>query len=285
MKKIILLLFIFQISCVENISQQTLQQSVKRVVIDAVFSDLVDFNRVIITQSTQFDTQNKIEKVENGLVIIKNTTQNISDTLLHTKDGIYKSNKTNFVPKSNQIYELIVEVNGQKYTSKTKCPAKVGFELIDLRSKFKEIARPFANYAQFNFSENRYIYSGDSLFEVEANGRINRSENNYLRGEVYRFDDKYKNPNIFLIFDTQRVVNEVNNINPPGAFLRNDEVSIYIFGITPESYKFYQTLRQLTNYEGGLFSPSQGNPISNLDNGALGLFDVCLIKKFKIFVK
>lgn len=285
MKKIILLFIFFTVSCVENISDITFKQSNKKIVIDALFSDNYLYNKVILNYSTQFNYQNKIEKISHAIVIIKNITENTFDTLILKSEGIYVPKNKSFIAKPNQEFELNITLDGSFYKSKSKCETKVGFEIEDLSSNFSEIAKPFKNYSQFNFSEKRYIYTGDSVYTISSNGRINNKENNYIRGEIFRFKDKYKNPNLFFIFDTEKLKDEINNINPPGSFLRNDLITIAVFGINEATYKYYQTLRQLTNYEGGFFSPPPGNPTSNIDNGGLGLFDVCLIKEYKIIVR
>ena len=62
---------------------------------------------------------------------------------------------------------------------------------------------------------------------------------------------------------------------------------IEMHSLTEEAYQFYKALLQQFRNDGGMYSPSPGSPLGNIDNGALGFFKVSAVNRlnFKIRIK
>jgi len=67
----------------------------------------------------------------------------------------------------------------------------------------------------------------------------------------------------------------------------SNDYFIEMHSLTEEGYQFYKALLQQFRNDGGMYSPSPGSPVGNIDNGALGFFKVSAVNRlnFKIRIK
>jgi len=284
MKILNLLILFLSFSCTVDVSDIVFKESEKRIIIDAVFTDDIKFNYVSVSYSSHFDKKIIIENEDNAKITVVDMETNIADTLKNISNGQYAFSNQ-FIALENHRYKLKVQINNSVYESIASCPQKIDNEIKDFRSKFQEKAQNFKNYGQYNFGDKKHIFLGDSVFIVKANAYFNGNQESYFRGELYRNSDKYINPNIFFIFSGLLFKNEINEIEMPGSFKSKDILNMYIFQTNKTTFKFYENLRLLSNYEGGFYSPPPGNPNSNISNNSLGLFEISLVKKFAFEVK
>ena len=277
-----LLIFFLACSCTKILNDYEVKTNGPEIIIEGVIIDSLTSHYVKITKSGTFENTTATSQiVENAFVTIEEEGGK-TDTLKYTERGIYKSAKWAGTP--GKTYYLKAVVEGKMFTAADKMPINFGFSVDSFYSKFAEFAPRFNNYGQFNFSDKRYIFTNDSVFKVFLNGRFENTENGFYRGEMFRNSYIYRNPKILLLFNTQYFSGKISDIEIPAGFIRNDTVSFHIYTISPVSYRFYQSFRQLINYEGGIFSPPPGNPVSNI-SGGFGLFEASRIKKYYIIVK
>jgi hypothetical protein len=89
---------------------------------------------------------------------------------------------------------------------------------------------------------------------------------------VYAFDDQFLNGSL-------------NGLPSPINFKEGELASVEIYSLTRQQYIYFVDLTNLLNNDGGMFSPPPANPRTNIQGGALGLFQVSGIRRGSILIE
>ena len=102
-------------------------------------------------------------------------------------------------------------------------------------------------------------------------------EENFYRFDIRRNGREFLDPEGIPSADDFALGQNIYGIELPGNFVVGDTVTTVMYGITEKAYTFLQDIFNVINNDGGLFSSAPGNPVTNVDNGALGYFMVSAV--------
>lgn len=236
-------------SC-EKVIDINLNKANPKYVIEGNLSDQPGDCKVLISRTVNFSDSSVFNAVRHAVVTIRED-QKEPIKLIETVPGVYRSN---MYATSSHLYTLSVKVDGQEFSSTVKVPEKASFDslyIIDFNS--------FGNSRKF---ANVIFKDPDGL------------------GNAYRFlqyKNKKENPNIFVLND---LYSDGRTINTFLAFFsdsdnqrldRGDTVRVEMQGIDPSVYKFFFSLNQASRGSGDNVAP--GNPVGNIEGGAIGYFN------------
>lgn len=238
----LLLLAVTLSSCEKEITMD-LHPSEPRVVIEGVVQE-GEFAKIRLTMSKNYDDETPYTPIEGATVKLSDDKGN-TETLLLAPSGAYES--INMKGELGASYKLLVEVDGQTYTSETKMPSSITIDTLFIIKFFSE------------------TYLAKTIIKDKP------GEDNY-----YRFIVNYNQkemPTILIDDDDKkdgRLIERTLPFNGDDDELVemevNDHLRVEMRCITKEAFDFYKAWDSLLN--GG----SQVNPPSNIKGGALGFF-------------
>ena len=245
------ILFIFSIwfvSCDKEINL-SLDKNTSMLVIEANITDQPGPYFVKVTRSVAITDKNVFPGVTNATITI---TDNLGkrDTLIHTLDGVYQTNKLRGVP--GITYYLEVQVDGKKITAESTMPQKVALDSLRI---------------------NGFEINGVVRYNI-----IPGYTDPIQLGNSYRFIQKINDTldQTFHVFNDNLNNGKVNQRPLRGGtdqleIKLKDTISVEMQCITRPTYLYYYTLNQQSSAgPGGGTTPS--NPPSNIQGGALGIF-------------
>jgi len=246
-------------SC-EKIIDIPVDESAQKVVIEAATSNLLGDSYVLLSKTATLYGQNIFKKVNNGTVKI---TDKNGVEVTFTEDGtdVGKYTHTTFVVTPNNTYTLQVNIEGKDYSAESSTQSTTVIDSIYVVKEPNNGFSPGGGGTNENDSIN--------LVFLAYSDKVN--EKNYYRFNVYTNGDRNKRMNI----TDDKVTNE-QNINGPffDSYESKDTVLVEMVNMDKANYTYFYSLANTSN--GGPFSASPANPVTNLDNGALGYFGAYL---------
>lgn len=216
---------------------------------------------VKISRTVDFSASNNFPPVVGALVLLTDTTNGISDTMVEASPGLYRSIEVGGVP--HHTYRLDVSADGKEYEAFSTMPAFVRLDSIkfaqnigiDNKLEINAVAEfqdpaSVANYYQFTETVNSRLLPDIFVFEDRL------SDGLYIQYPLYN-DSAYLAPG-----DTLRLT--MNCID------RN-------------VYNYFFTLMSVAG-NNNFQSATPANPMSNISNGALGYFSAHTTEKADIIV-
>ena len=246
------------LSSCEKVVDVDLTDSEPKLVIDAGISDK-DVNHIVkISKTIPFNQSNGFNGVSGAQVILTAPDgQQIAFT--QTEPGIYQSPKFAGVPGSKYVINVTVE--GKVYTATSIMPLAVPLDSLTFRkiSFFgEEEIFPVAHYKDPKDVQNQY------LFMVKA-----RDE----EPEEVLTEDRFTNGSDV----TETLFTDIEDL------AEGDSIEVEMRGIDRNVYKYFFAIAQISGEGGPPVSPA--NPVSNFNNGALGVFSAYTTTTLKKVVK
>lgn len=249
-----LLLLVLSFTACEKVIDVDLKDTEPRIVIEGNITSEPGPYTVYLSKSGSYFDYNTLERVENGIVSI---TEEDGDTevLSEISPGVYQTE--NMQGKENTNYSIRVVSEGETYNAEEYLPNKVEIDTL-----FFEKDEP----GSFGADENQVTYSIFCVFtdpgETVDYYRFKIYINNILEeagfGTYLVTDDELFNGNIFPVrFAGREVV--------PGDIVR---IELQTTGFN--TYEYFRTINDAIS--GGTIGSTPYNPITNLDNDALGYF-------------
>jgi hypothetical protein len=113
--------------------------------------------------------------------------------------------------------------------------------------------------------------------------RASQINTSYYKIKLYNNDSLYNAYSDMLLIDDQ-VFDSFENLEIPYTFNSHDTVKIEVYSLTKEAYNYFTVLSDLTNGNiNSIFFYPQ-NPVSNISNGALGIFQASSISSKEIIL-
>jgi len=257
MKRNIALLFsvIGLFSC-QKVIQLNLNTSPTQIVIQGNVYDQAGPDTVKITNSVRFDQSNVYPAVTGAKVTIS-TNLGESEVLTEITSGVYITSKLPGVP--GRTYTLTVVTAGQTYTSISTMPYAVKIDSIYLKNS--------------TFGKNK---EATIKFQDPANVK------NYYR--VIEFVNNVKQ-NQFNVINDKVFEGKITNYVIRGAVDKDialktgDKVSVWLESLDPDAYEYFRTA--ITDSRE---SATPTNPVSNINNSALGYFNACSVRKITLVI-
>ena len=211
---------------------------------------------VIITTSGEFYTGEGISLVGDATVVIKDETGN-EDTLDKVNDGIYLT--YDFVPEENIEYRIEVMREGEMYSGSEIFPVK---KTIDSLSYI-------VNEGIFGDGLNE---DGDTTYNIICRFQDPEETLDFYRWVVSLSDSVVEAGfGVYLIADDELFNGQLFDLEILGSgAIKGDTVQVDMQAIGFNTYRYYVGLNDVLR-SGGMGSTPY-NPITNLNNDALGYF-------------
>lgn len=254
---IVLSAVVFFSSC-EKIIDLKLDDAAPLVVIDAGISDQNENQVVKISKTYNFTEPNKFNGVSGAKVVL---TRPNGSTINYTEvsPGIYRTVRMRGI--SGNKYTLDVSFEGKTYTASSTMPARVvldslTFKQFNLFSKSNTYIA--VNYNDPGIVGNQYRYI------LRVKGKIEADMVN---------EDRFNNGNTVSDVIFYKLDDLVNG----------DSLDVQFQCIDRNVYRYFYSLGQNDGGAGPPVSPA--NPISNFNNGALGVFNAHTVSRRSLVIK
>lgn len=234
-------------SC-EKIISVNIDNVKKKYVIEGQITDNTNSARVNLSQTIDITDSNKFIGMETAeITISENNTPPVR--LNHSGGGIYRANMTG-VP--GRTYRLTVKVDGQSFTSTSTMPRKVKLDTLYVTERV--LVGKMRKLATVEFTDPPGL------------------------GNAYRFVqyiDGRKENTIFVmndnLLDGRKVIYDLMIFGDADYTLKSeDQLRVEMRCIDMPAYQFWYSLTQAAMGQNQSASP--GNPISNIQGGAIGYF-------------
>lgn len=242
----------------EEVIDVRLNDSKPLVVIEAGLSNEFVPQTVKVSKTIAFEDSNRFNPLSGAKVFLK-APNGSTVPFREVEPGIYKSQNYQGVP--GQTYTMEVEAEGMTFSATSTMPAVVKLDSLS----FKRLTffgstntYPVANYKDAADQQNQYRYILRVNSKVEA--------------DVVT-EDRFNNGN--QIADV--IFYELEGLET------NDRIDLEMQCIDRNVFKYYFSLQQISGEGGPPVAPA--NPVSNFNNGALGVFSAYTTSQYGVFVK
>lgn len=255
-------LFILALSVIGFSScQKVIDVSLKNVdpkyVIEAEVTDGTGPHWVRISRTRDFDDNKNFDKIGGAQIVLTDLDANISDTLNETSAGRYESGHLSGVHGHN--YRMTVNIQGQIFSAEARMPDSA----VDIQSLYVQ---------QSGFDENYYMIA--RYLDPVGVGNYYRTRQwindiqipeSYVRSD-YALDGRYYQGFMFYNADE-------GSGNP--KISKGDKIEAELQCINVGSFDYYRTIEDAS----GDNSTTPANPLTNIQGGALGVFNVCTSRR------
>jgi hypothetical protein len=244
-------LFIGMMLSCKKVIKLNLDNSSPKYVIEGTITDSLGTAQVLISQTKDFYANNSFVGVTGAVVTITNDS-GVVTPLIATDSGVYTSPL--LVGSQNHSYTLNVFVGGQSFIATSTMPSVVTFDslFITVDNTFGK-ADKVAN-VQYKDPPGK----GNSYRFIEyINGQQEKTI--FVENDDFTDGNKIVSPlNIFNSDDNNKKINT------------GDTVRIDMQCIDKQVYLYWYSLTQGST--GSSQSAAPGNPVTNMQGGALGYF-------------
>ena len=256
-----------------------LQSTSPRLVIEGVVSNDELGSYVRLSYSQDFTDQTAFTYLSDALVILKDSTRQMQDTLKTVED--HEGNPYFFTrkirPYTGHVYQLLVQVNGNTYRARSVMPDTVSFDGITLLAEAGKL-------------------DNESVFTAVPKYVDQKGVRNYYRFEQYV--NGVKDPGISVLNDNvgDGLVNERPIFTKDIDIHLGDTLTVVMIQITAPVYQYFYQLEKNQQELGGTPSNPTSNiiPESGMDNnkpntelspGVLGYFSAEYRQYFKAVIQ
>lgn len=246
------------LSSCEKIVDLKLDNANPVLVIDGGINDQNENQEVKISRTYNFTEPNKFNGVSGAKVVV--TRPNGSTvTYSEVSPGIYQSVKTRGVP--GNTYILNVTLEGKTYTASSTMPGRVVLDSL--------------TFKQFNFFSTKNTYVAVNYNDPAA------VQNQYryiltVKGKIEEdmvSEDRFNNGN--TVSDV--IYYEIEDL------VAGEKLDVEFQCIDRNVYRYFYGLGQNNGAGGPPVAPA--NPVSNFNNGALGIFNAYTSSKRSVVIK
>jgi hypothetical protein len=242
-------------SCEEVINVDLNSADPAFVVEAKIYKDSVSLVR--LTETTSYFSPDEPGIIEDAMVKISDGTS--SDMLEYTGNGYYRGDS--IIGTEEKTYEIEIGHDGTIYKGVSTMPENI--ELI---------------WVWFGKSEDQSIFNpnGETVFTISCVFLDNPETENYYMIR-YLEDGEMIEKNYFMLTDKDAVGGTFRNSNDSiffaeSIFYEGGTVDVEVFAIDKPVYDFFLQLNDVLFWKRRVMPPTPYNPVSNIDNGALGYF-------------
>lgn len=245
-----------------------LNETAQKVVIEGTITNILGESSILLSKTATLYGQNTFEKVNNATVTVTDK-DGIQSVFLEDGTSTGRYIHPTFLTTPNNTYTLQVNVNGEDYsaTSYTQSPTSIGFLFS-------------ARIADQGFSPGGGETDGnDSINILYMSYLDNVDEKNYYRFNAFTNGEK---SDILDLSDDQLNNGQMVDKIFFDSYDSEDTVFVELLSIDKANYTYFYSLANAS--DGGPFSATPANPVTNLDNGALGYFGAYLKDTMSIVI-
>ena len=254
------------VSC-EKVIDVDLKDAEPRLVIEGNITSDAGPYVVYLSKSGSYFDYSTLERVQNGEVTITDEDGN-SEVLNEVSPGIYQTENIQGI--ENTIYSIQVISEGETYTANEYLPTKVEIDTLFYKKDEENFGGPNQDqetYSIFCVFSDPIETTDYYRFKIFINGLLEESG----FGTYLVVDDELFNG---LTFTLQFRGREVK----PG-----DNVRLELQTTGFNTYEYFRTLNDALS--GGGMGSTPYNPITNLDNGAIGYFGAYNVSAQEIIIQ
>lgn len=265
MKKYLLFLAMssFLMSCTKEIDID-LNEINPRYIIEGTISNVTGEAKVTIKQTINFNENIPFPTISGAVVTILNTKTNTLDTLKESTKGLYTNSR--LVGQEGVTYTLTLKIGAETFVANSTMPQKVALDtLIQVISSSSS-------------GGGRGSFGGPKIVEITPKYFDPADVQNYYQFVVTRNDTLLND--VFIRNDVG--FNGSASDRPlQVAANPNDLVKVDMHCIDKPVYNYFFGLNENINQS----SATPANPVSNINNGALGYFKAHTTQKQQILIK
>jgi hypothetical protein len=248
----VLFFLLFAMNSCKKVITLNLSSAAPKYVVEGSITDSVGTAQVLISQTKDFYADNSFVGITGAIVTITNDS-GIVTTFTAIDSGVYASPL--LVGQQNHTYTLNVIVAGQTFTATSTMPTKVPFDSLFITSNASfGSAKNVAN-VQYKDPAGK----GNSYRFIEY---VNGIQQQAIFIENDDLTDGNKVISQLNIFGSDSVGNKKINTG--------DVVKVDMECVDKNVYEYWYSLDQGST--GSSQSAAPGNPVSNMQGGALGYF-------------
>jgi hypothetical protein len=235
-----------------------------QIVIEGLITDDKGPYFVTISKSGSYFDQPIWPHVSGAEVVITDNT-GIIDTLVEINPGIYITTKTRGVP--GRTYTLKVKSENKEYTASSTIKKKVPIDTMAL-------VKDQTFHIDFGGGpDEREHIELHCIF-------LDPQEKNFYRIKVF-INDTTKT-DIYRLYDDQYTNGEYTELRVAHAKAGDTDL-VELFSLDSPTYQYYRSLETIL-HTNPVFGSTPANPVTNLDNGALGYFGACAVSRKTIII-
>jgi hypothetical protein len=245
-----------------------LNETAQKTVIEGSLTNLAGESYILLSKTATLYGQNIFDKVNNGTVTVTDE-DGVQTVFIEDGSATGKYTHSSFVTTPNNTYLLQVNIDGEDYsaTSSTKSPTPINY-LFSVKIPNLGFS-PGGGETQDNDSINILYMSYLDNSDEQNYYRFNAFTNGEKSETLDITDDQLNNGQLIdkIFFD---------------SYSSEDTVLVELLSTDKANYTYFYSLANAS--DGGPFSATPANPVSNIDNGGLGYFGAYLKDTMSIII-
>lgn len=234
-------------SC-EKVVDIDLNDSAKKYIIQGIVNNQ-GICQVKISQTVNFSDANNFPAISGATVTVKDNN-GVPVLLNETAAGLYETNLISGVP--THIYNLAVNISGQQFTATSQMPVQVGFDSLYISEL--TLFGSTIKFATVIFRDPPLVKNAYHFIQYK---------NSLANKGIFAWNDDFSNG--------KTINSQLNDFNGNNDKINNgDTIKVEMQCIDANVYSFWSSLAESST--GNSQNASPGNPISNINGGALGFF-------------
>lgn len=234
-----------------------LEETALQYVIEGEVTDAAGPYSVTISQTKNFEDSNTFPLIAGAVVVITDVTSGAIDTLKYINSGRYEAQK--LVGTAGHTYQLYVKVGTRVFSATSVMPAQA-VELDSLYTKESGL-------------NDDAIFMVPVFTDPAGKGNYYRIrqwiDNNLVAGSFAVTDDAGDG------IKNEIVLNYRTGMGSGHTIADGDLITAELQCVNKDVYNYYRTLAQTIQQN----TATPSNPVSNIEGGALGVFNTATSRK------
>jgi hypothetical protein len=271
----ILIIAVITLSACEKDITLDSTQAAPKIVIEGLVTNQSYRQFIKVSRSADFYSTGKTPRVTDATVYIKDDIGNHIDFIHNPNSnedsvGYYKP-VDGFAGEIGRTYFMTVIADGVTYSAQDKLFAVTPIDSLTYEKNDKEAEDPEVP---------------GRFYEVLMYAKEPGETKDYYKFDFYRNDSLTTDTETDIYFSDDVVLGEeINGVASPIYYELGDKAGFEMFSLSRAGYVFYSDLYNLINIDGGMYGPPPANSRTNLNNGALGFFQVSALEKKDIVLE
>lgn len=250
------------VSCTKVIDINPPTGSTKVIIHGSLFEDSVAV--VVITKSTDYLSTTNPPSI--GTAVVTLSDNNGASEVLTWNAVKQQYESAVITGVVNNTYTLVVELEGETYTSTSTLPYLEPQDSITVTYQ-----------AATAFQEEGYY--------MKLYGGVTTTANFYYLFKGYANDSLLNGPTDIVYADNKFLSGNLDGIDMGFTYEPGQMAALEIYSLTNSAYAFYNAASIQLNNDGGFFSTPPANVPSMFDNGAVGLFQCSSVQALTTLVE
>ena len=275
----------FLFSCEDPITLKSDFES-PQLVVDAWINNEAEPQIITLTQSQDYFDNRLPTPIDDAEVMVKNVTNGLTYTFIHTEEGKYlwNINGTETLGNINDEFELNITYNNNNYLANTSINRVPPIDSISIYFENEPPGGEKGLYAQVYARD--FVGIGDTYWiRSSRNDTLNNKPQEISIAYDATFDAGTGTDGIYFIFPLRFSINAIADDGGRKSLMSGDKIDVEIQSISNDAFQFLQIVQeQTTNGDNTIFALPVANAVSNITNAstnkrALGFFNVAAVSR------